>query len=302
MPKSSMKTIKRRIKSVGSTLQITKAMEMVASSKLRRAKQRAEALRPYFQAHAELLADIAASKTDFATVFTAKRAIKNRLFIVIAGDRELAGGFNSNVLRQITNYEKENGNIPTKFIAVGKRAVDFLKKKEREIIAEYPYFCENVKPGRCADIADTVADMFKTGEVDEVMLFYTGYISALRQEPAQLRLLPFSGEDAFGAPLLVGRGRYADLDAPKKPEDINYDPSPEAVFNRVIPKLFLSIISCACIDSFASEQSARRNAMESASDNAADMIDKLSLQYNRARQEKITNEINEIVGGANAIS
>ncbi|MCL2696958.1 MAG: ATP synthase F1 subunit gamma [Oscillospiraceae bacterium] len=300
MPKASMKTIKRRIKSVGSTLQITKAMEMVASSKLRRAKHRAEALRPYFEAHADMLSDIAASKTDFSTVFTAKREIKNRLFIVIAGDRELAGGFNSNVLRLVANYEKEQGSsVPAKIIAIGKRTVDYFRKKEREIIAEYPHFCENIKPGRCADIAGIVTDMFKAGEVDEVLLVYTSYISALRQEPTLIKLLPF---DVNNKPrITVGREKQED-DSIKKQEDINYDPTPEAVFDRIIPKMFLSMISCACIDSFASEQSARRNAMESASDNASDMIDKLSLQYNRARQEKITNEINEIVGGANAIS
>ncbi|MDR2558843.1 MAG: ATP synthase F1 subunit gamma [Oscillospiraceae bacterium] len=298
MPKSSMKTIKRRIKSVGSTLQITKAMEMVASSKLRRAKHRAEALRPYFEAHADLLTDIAASKTDFATAFTAKREVKNRLFIVIAGDRELAGGFNSNILRLVANYEKENSATPSKIIAIGKRTIDFFKKKEREIIAEYPHFCENIKPGRCADIANAAADMFRSGEVDEVILFYTSYISALRQEPSQIQVLPF---DVNKKLRIAGRD-ISGTQKTSKQEDINYDPSPEAVFDRIIPKMLLSLVSCACIDSFASEQSARRNAMESASDNAAEMIDKLSLQYNRARQEKITNEINEIVGGANAIS
>ncbi|MCL2638723.1 MAG: F0F1 ATP synthase subunit gamma, partial [Oscillospiraceae bacterium] len=149
--------------------------------------------------------------------------------------------------------------------------------------------------------ANLAADMFKSGEVDEVMLFYTSYISALRQEPTEIQLLPF---DVNKKPrITVGRDVGGDvLGAPKKQEDVNYDPTPEAVFNRIIPQMFLSMISCACIDSFASEQSARRNAMESASDNAGEMIEKLSLQYNRARQEKITNEINEIVGGANAIS
>jgi F-type H+-transporting ATPase subunit gamma len=293
MPKASMKTIKRRIKSVSSTLQITKAMEMVASSKLRRAKSRAEALRPYFEAHAELLSDIAASKPDFSTVFTAKREVKNRLFIVIAGDRGLAGGYNSNIFRAAAEAEKAGGT-PVKFIAIGRCAVDFFKKNERELIGEFPYFCENVKPGRCADIADTVANMFKAGEADEVRIFYTAYISALRQDVTSMQLLPFE----------VGKIMGDDIpDVPsQKAKAINFDPSPEAVFDRIIPKMFLSIISSACVQSFASEQSARRNAMESASDSAGDMIEKLSLQYNRARQEKITNEINEIVGGANAIS
>jgi F-type H+-transporting ATPase subunit gamma len=302
MPKSSMKTIKRRIKSVSSTLQITKAMEMVASSKLRRAKKRAEALRPYLEAHEEMLADIAASKTDFATVYTTGREIKNRLFIVIEGDRGLAGGYNSNVTRLVHSYigkdvAKEN---PPKIIAIGRKSVEYFKKIGWEVLTEHPYFCENVKPGRVGDIADMVTEMFKAGEVDEVMLFYTNYISALRQEPAKIKLLPFdlSGKISLDVEQFGNESKFIQY----KHETVNYDPTPEAVFDRIIPKMLMSMLSCACIDSFASEQSARRNAMESASDNAADMIDKLSLQYNRARQEKITNEINEIVGGANAIS
>jgi F-type H+-transporting ATPase subunit gamma len=302
MPKSSMKTIKRRIKSVSSTLQITKAMEMVASSKLRRAKQRAEALRPYLDAHEEMLADIAASKTDFATVYTTVRKIKNRLFIVIEGDRGLAGGYNSNVTRLVHNYIGKDAaeENPPKIIAIGRKSVEYFKKVGWELISEHPYFSENVKPGRVGDIADMVTDMFKAGEVDEVMLFYTSYISALKQEPSKMKLLPFdlSGKISLDVEQFGKESNFIQY----KHETINYDPSPEAVFDRIIPKMLMSIISCACIDSFASEQSARRNAMESASDNAADMIDKLSLQYNRARQEKITNEINEIVGGANAIS
>ncbi|MCL2693550.1 MAG: ATP synthase F1 subunit gamma [Oscillospiraceae bacterium] len=287
MPKSSMKTIKRRIKSVSSTLQITKAMEMVASSKLRRAKRRAEKLRPYSKATESLLSDIAATKPDFSTPFTKKREVKNRLFIVVAGDRELAGGFNSTILRLVMSYDKEH-ETPPKVIAIGKRTADFFKKKNREILAEYPHFSENVKVSSCADIADYAISLFKSGEVDEVRIFYTAYISALNLEPTQIQLLPFT-------PPKTGESAPADL-------QVTYDPSPEAVFDRIIPKLFMSVVNCACVESFASEQSARRNAMESASDNASDMIDKLSLLYNRARQEKITNEINEIVGGANAIS
>jgi F-type H+-transporting ATPase subunit gamma len=306
MPKASMKTIKRRIKSVSSTLQITKAMEMVASSKLRRAKQRAEALRPYFEAHAELISELAATKTDFATIYTTKRVVKNRLFIVIEGDRGLAGGYNSNVTRLVhSNLTKDEiSENPPKIIAIGRKSVEYFRKVGWELISEHPYFSENVKPGKVADIANTVTDMFKSGEVDEVLVFYTAFISALRQEPAKLQLLPFDAELSKGFTSV-----NVEMAASEKPEtaklrdvSVRYDPSPEAVFDRIIPKMLMSILSCACIDSFASEQSARRNAMESASDNAADMIDKLSLQYNRARQEKITNEINEIVGGANAIS
>jgi F-type H+-transporting ATPase subunit gamma len=171
--------------------------------------------------------------------------------------------------------------------------VEFYKRSGRELIAEYPYFSETAKASRCADISSIATDMFKSGEVDEVKVFYTAFVSAMQQDPTGLIMLPFE-------PKSVGR------DAPDTPNpplvSTHYDPSPEAVFDRVIPKLLLSVINGACVESFASEQVARRNAMENASDNAEEMIDNLSLQYNRARQEKITNEINEIVGGANAIS
>jgi F-type H+-transporting ATPase subunit gamma len=289
MPKSSMKTIKRRIKSVGSTLQITKAMEMVASSKLRRAKKRAEQMRPYFNALENLLTDIASQKSDFSTILTAEREVKNRLFIVIAGDRGLAGGFNSNIMRLVNSFDNKELPLP-KIISIGRRTTDYFRKKGNEIVAEYPYFSENVKASKCADIAKMVVDMFSAGEVDEVRIFYTAFISALQQEASEKGLLPYEPK------------KRDESGIAKPPPMTNYDPSPEAVFDRIIPKLLLSIISGACVESFASEQSARRNAMENASDNAEEMIEKLSLQYNRARQEKITNEINEIVGGANAIS
>jgi len=291
MPKSSMKTIKRRIKSVGSTLQITKAMEMVASSKLRRAKKRAEQMRPYFHALEDLLTDIASQKADFRTILTTKREVKERLFIVIAGDRGLAGGFNSNIMRLVTSYDSPGLPLP-KIIAIGRRSAEYFRKKGNDIVAEYPYFAENVKASNCADIADMAVRMFSEGEVDEVRIFYTAYISALQQDATERGLLPYEPKthDTSGDT------------PPAPPKSTRYDPSPEAVFDRIIPKLFLSVVSGACVESFASEQSARRNAMENASDNAEEMIEKLSLQYNRARQEKITNEINEIVGGANAIS
>ena len=288
MAKGSMKSIKRRIKSVGSTMQITKAMEMVASSKLRHAKSRAEAARPYFETLYGLISDIAAENEDFSTVFTAKREVKNRLFIVIAGDRGLAGGYNSNIIKLVAAAAAKESVNPPKIIPIGKKAVDYYKKHNFEVVAEYPYFSENVKTSNCADIANLAADLFKSGEVDEVRIFYTAFVSALQQNATELPLLPFE---------IIKESR------PDKTQNryTIYDPSPQAVFDRIIPRLILSVINCACVESFASEQSARRNAMENATDNAEEMIDKLSLQYNRARQEKITNEINEIVGGANAV-
>ncbi len=280
-----MKDIKRRIRSVGSTKQITKAMELVSSSKLRRAKQRAEAARPYFEAQYTLLSEIASVKKDFTTVYTEGRPVKRRLFIVIAGDRGLAGGYNSNILKAAVAAHSGDEKNP-KIIAIGRKAVEYFEKRDYEVVGAYPYLAEHVKTAQCSDIAAIASDMYASGEVDEVRLFYTAFVSPLVQNPEQLKLLPISGME-------TGEGEDMGL--------INYDPSPEAVFNRIVPKFIMSLINCGIVESYASEQGARRTAMESATDNADQMIESLSLIYNRARQEKITNEINEIVSGANAL-
>lgn len=285
MATGNMKDIKRRIKSVGSTRQITKAMELVASSKLRRAKQRSEAGRPYFEAQYQLLSEIASVKKDFTTVFTEPREIKQRLFIVIAGDRGLAGGFNSNIFKAVM-AEHANDKVKPKIIAIGRKAVDFFEKRDYEVVGRYPYFAEKARTADCADIANIVVDMFRNEEIDEAQLFYTAFVSPLVQNPEHIKLLPVTDFE-------TGKGEDLGL--------INYDPSPEAVFDRIVPKFLMSLIDCGIVESFASEQGARRTAMESATDNADEMISSLSLLYNRARQEKITNEITEIISGANAL-
>ena len=261
MATGNMKDIKRRIKSVSSTRQITKAMELVASSKLRKAKQRSESERPYFEAQYALLAEIASVKKDFKTIFTEPREVKNRLFIVIAGDRGLAGGFNSNILKAVAAAHK-NDAVKPKIIAIGRKAVEYFDKRGYEVVAKYPYFAEKAKTAHCMDIAQIAVDLFAVGEVDEVELFYTAFVSPLVQTPECAKLLPIAN---------IGAGTGEDLGL------INYDPSPEAVFDRVLPKFLMSMISCAVVESFASEQGARRTAMESATDNADEMIANLSL-------------------------
>ena len=284
MASGNMKAIKRRIKSVGSTMQITKAMELVASSKLRKAKEKAESGRPYFEKLYEMMTEIAESKKDFDSPFTQKREVENRLFIVIAGDRGLAGGYNSNLLKMALAEGEEGKNKP-KIIAIGKKAIEFFDKRGFEVIGRYPLLAESAKTAECADVATIAIEMFKKGEVDQVKLFYTTFVSPLVQNPIAMDVLPM----------------YKDENGEEKPTLITYDPSPEAVFNRIVPKFTMSLIYCALADAYASEQSARRNAMESATVNAEKMTEELSLKYNRARQEKITNEINEIVSGANAL-
>lgn len=281
MASGNMKAIKRRIKSVGSTKQITKAMELVASSKLRKAKTRAEQTRPYFNELYKTMCEIASANKDFESIFTRKREVKHKLFIVIAGDRGLAGGYNSNILKMAAAAHKDDAELP-KIIAVGKKSADYFHKRGYDVVAEFVSIAENIKPNVAQDITDFAIEMFTKGEVDEIHVFYTMFNSTLSQVPETMRVLPMD---------TVPLENYGNMD---------YDPSPEAVFNRIVPKFTASLLMCAIVESFASEQGARRTAMESATDNADEISEHLSLLYNRARQASITTEIIDIVSGASA--
>ncbi len=283
MASGNMKAIKRRIKSVSSTRQITKAMELVASSKLRKAKARAELARPYFNELYKTMCEIASANTDFSTIYTEKREVKNKLFIVVAGDRGLAGGYNSNVLKMATAAHAEDAEKP-KIIAIGRKSGEYFAKRGYEVVASYANIAEDIKPNTAQDIADLAIEMFARGEVDEVQVFYTMFVSSMSQQPESMRVLPMD---------TVKLEDYGTM---------NYDPSPEAVFNRIVPRFTASLIQCAVVESYASELGARRTAMESATDNADAMTESLSLLYNRARQATITNEIIDIVSGASAQS
>ena len=278
-----MKTIKNRIRSIQSTMQITKAMQLVASSKLRKAKARAEQARPYFNELYKTMCEIASANTDFSTIYTVKREVKHRLFIVVAGDRGLAGGYNSNVLKMAVAAHANDAEKP-KIIAIGKKAGEFFAKRDYDIVASYANIAEDIKPNTAQDIANLAIDMFANGEVDEVVVFYTMFVSSMSQEPHSMSVLPMETVELedYGV--------------------MNYDPSPEAVFNRIVPRFTASLIQCAVVESYASEQGARRTAMENATDNADAMTESLSLLYNRARQSSITTEIIDIVSGASAQS
>ncbi|MCI7759155.1 MAG: ATP synthase F1 subunit gamma [[Eubacterium] saphenum] len=283
MASGNMKAIKRRIKSVGSTKQITKAMQLVASSKLRKAKARAEQARPYFNELYKTMCEIASANTDFSTIYTVKREVKHRLFIVVAGDRGLAGGYNSNILKMAVAAHENDAEKP-KIIAIGKKAGEFFSKRDYDIVASYANIAEDIKPNTAQDIANIAIDMFANGEVDEVVVFYTMFVSSMSQEPHSMSVLPMDTVELEDYGVMT------------------YDPSPEAVFNRIVPRFTASLIQCAVVESYASEQGARRTAMENATDNADAMTENLSLLYNRARQSSITTEIIDIVSGASAQS
>ena len=282
MAGASMKDIKLRIKSVESTMQITKAMELVASSKLRKAKERQERSRPYFMGLKETLVDIEANTRDFSSSYQKQRDVKKRCLIMIAGDRGLAGGYNSNIIKAVT--EKMQGDIPTCILPIGKRAVDFCTRKGIEIVTSEFIEAGSISITDCFAISNLVTQGYLSGQFDEVSIIYTQFVSMLTQTPKAESLLPLKAE------------------ADSRREDLRtlvlYEPSPEEVYDAIVPGYIAGMIYGAMCESVASEQGARRTAMDAASKNAAEMIEDLSLRYNRARQGAITQEITEIVAGA----
>ena len=280
-----MKEIKTRIKSVESTKQITKAMELVSSSKFRKAKEKAESARPYFNTLYNTVQDIAKNTSNSKNVFLKERKVNNVCYIVIAGDRGLAGGYNSNILKAVIAHNK----LATgKIIPVGKKAKESLSKRGYEVI-DYIESVEKCVYEDANRVAQTAMEAYKNGEVDEVNLVYTEFISALSQEPKIVKLLPVT-IDNTNTEKEVKKGKAA----------VQYLPSADAVLGYVLPKYVSGSVYGAIAESFASEQAARRTAMESATDNANEMISTLELVYNRARQAAVTQEISEIVGGAAA--
>ena len=282
MAGASMKDIKLRIKSVESTMQITKAMELVASSKLRKAKERQERSRPYFIGLKETLVDIESSTKDFSSPYQKQRDIKKRCLIMIAGDRGLAGGFNSNIIKAV--IEKMQGDIPTCILPIGKRAVDFCNRKGIEIVTSEFIEAGSISIPDCFAISNLVTQGYLSGQFDEVSIIYTQFVSMLTQTPRAESLLPLKAE--------------SNSERRESHSLVLYEPSPEEVYDAIVPGYIAGMIYGAMCESVASEQGARRTAMDAASKNAAEMIEDLSLRYNRARQGAITQEITEIVAGA----
>ncbi|MBQ8569033.1 MAG: ATP synthase F1 subunit gamma [Oscillospiraceae bacterium] len=286
MASGNMKDIKRRIKSVESTMQITKAMELVASSKLRKAKERADNARPYFNALYETMCEIQAENENFFSPFTKKGKSGKVLLVVIAGDRGLAGGFNANVLKlaQSRVDELKAEGKAVQIMAIGKKSAEYFEKRGFDILGSYINIAEGIKISTAGSIADRLVEPYTKGEYERVELFYTNYVSPITQLAVTKPILPVE----LKKELVTSKALPI------------YEPSAYAVFNSIVPKYITGIIFGAVVDSFASEQACRRSAMENASDNAEEMISDLSLKYNRARQASITQELTEIVSGASA--
>lgn len=278
----SMRDIKRRIKSVKSTQQITKAQKMVAAAKLRRAQERVSQARPFARELTETLGRLVAVAKDATHPLLEVREPKSVGYVVITADRGLCGGYNANLIRKANAEVKELGNVS--LVTVGRKSRDFFRRIGTPIKSEFVGLGEEIDFSTAKDIANTVMDLYTSGEFDEVYLVYTEFVTALTQKPTTIKLLPVQAPEQNG-PLI----------------DYIYEPSPEAVLSVLLPKYVETTVFRALLESKASEHGARMTAMGSATDKAKEMIDKLTLSFNRVRQAAITREISEIVGGAAAL-
>ena len=285
MAGANMKAVKLRISSVQNTMQITKAMQLVAASKLRKAKERADESKPYLSILGKTLEDIANSNRDFQSPYSKPSGSDRWLFIVIAGDRGLAGGYNSNLYRFM---ESETKGRDYDVFPLGRKSVEYFRHKNVKLFTEEYAEVAKVGVSDCFEIAREICDAFRKGEYGHVFLCYTNFVSMLNQTPSATSLLPLSD-------FRTGEKRESDGKAKNL---ILYEPDSEEVFNTVVPEYLAGLLYTSINVSVASELAARRTAMEAATDNAEEMIENLSLFYNRARQASITQEITEIVAGA----
>lgn len=282
MAGASINGIKSRIKSVEGTMQITKAMELVATSKLRRAKEKVEKARPYYEVLTEAILNLKNSNDASSLLWFNPKVSKKTLYIVIAGDRGLAGGYNANVFRLTEALSKNEDAL---FIPIGKKALEYFKHRKKSIASEKFGYVQDVGVGDSMEIAEIASALFKSGEVGKVSLVYTKFVSMITQTPVYEELLPFSSESE----------KSGEASMPV------FDIDVEEMLDKLVPEYVGGIIYSAVCEASAAESGARRTSMNSANKNAEEMIGTLMLKYNRARQAVITQEITEIVSGAEAL-
>ena len=280
---ANLQDIRRRIRSVKSIQQITNAMDMVATSRLRRAKEAANANRPYAEKTAAVIRSVAAAATDVTHPLLEQHAEGKRLILVLAADKGLAGAYSSNALKTAMTLVEDKDS--TEIIAVGRKARDFFKNRSFNIVGERIGISERPQAVHAQSITKSVVEAFEKGGVKEVYMVYTRFVSAITCVPEIVKLLPFEA--------LSGDGHVH--------TEYIYEPNAEEVLGALLPQYLFTTIYAALLQSAASELSSRMNAMSNATDNAGELIGKLDLYYNKVRQAGITNEINEIVGGAEAL-
>lgn len=286
----TMKEIKRRINSVGSIMQITNAMELVSSAKLRKIRQRLETTRPYFETVYRNINEILSESDGRSSIYLQERPVKNRAVIVCASDRGLAGGYNINVCKKALKY-KDDSQVDTTYYVTGIKAYETLKRYGCKVNIDYTVIGEDAEMADAVEVGNLLLEQYAKGEVDEVIIVFTRFKTVLNLIPHAVKLLPAQGF----------KRDEAKAEEEKKSIPIMYEPSPEAVLTQMIRQYVNVSIYGALLEASTSEQASRRTAMENATDNGKELLEDLELIYNRARQANITQEISEIVGGAEAL-
>lgn len=281
MSGASMNDIKARIKSVKSTMQITKAMELVATSKLRRAKERVEKSRFFYEVLEQAIRTVENTDEADVSVWGRSREEKKTLFVVLAGDRGLAGGYNANIFRLTEQLAKDKNAV---YLPIGKKALEYYRHRKAEIYSDAYEYIVDMHVGDALSAAEQICESFCEGEIDKVVLVYTQFASMISQIPKSETVLPMPKSD-----------RKEDRSSPI------FEGDPDEILNHIVPDYVGGLIYSAIAESLASESGARRSAMNAANKNAGEMIDTLMLSYNRVRQAVITQEITEIVSGAEAL-
>ena len=287
------KEIRTKIKSVQNTRKITKAMEMVAASKMRKAQERMRQARPYGDKIRNIIAHLAHANPEYRNPFLDKREIKGNIgAIVVTSDKGLCGALNTNVLRLITNKAREvqEAGHKIQFTAIGNKGMAFLQRTRAEVVSQLVQYGDKPHMDKLVGPIKVQVDAYREGKINGLYIVYTRFINTMKQEPVIEQILPLPSERLKG-----------DSKALRKNWDYVYEPDAKAVLDQLLKRYVETIIYQALAENIASEQSARMVAMKSASDNASSVINDLTLVYNKSRQAAITKELSEIVGGAAAV-
>ena len=291
---ASLKEIRAKVASIKSTQKITRAMQMVAASKMRRAQERMQLGRPYADSMRRVVSHLVKASPDYKHPYLLPRAVNRVGYIVVSSDRGLAGGLNINLFKKLMQHVKQqkSQSVETRFAVIGQKGVSFFKTFGGTVIAAETHYGDNPSFEQLSVPVQVMLDAYNRGEIDEIYMVYNKFVNAMTQNPSVQRLLPIAAESLVDETMANREYSW----------DYIYEPTTKELLDGLMGRYVESIVYQGVVENIASEQSARMVAMKAATDNAGNLINELQLVYNKLRQAAITREISEIVGGAAAVS
>ena len=291
---ASLKEIRAKVASIKSTQKITRAMQMVAASKMRRAQERMQLGRPYADSMRRVVSHLVKASPDYKHPYLVPRAVNRVGYIVVSSDRGLAGGLNINLFKKLMQHVKQqkSQSVETRFAVIGQKGVSFFKIFGGTVIAAETHYGDNPSFEQLSVPVQVMLDAYNRGEIDEIYMVYNEFVNAMTQNPSVQRLVPIAAESLVDETMANREHSW----------DYIYEPTTKELLDGLMGRYVESIVYQGVVENIASEQSARMVAMKAATDNAGNLINELQLVYNKLRQAAITREISEIVGGAAAVS